>query len=101
MSNQPTDPQAPRRGRRPAADASADPASALQRERDELYDRLLRKTAEFDNFRKRIERERRELTEWAAADVLARRAAGDGRLRPRARRGRAGGGPGLPRPASS
>lgn len=52
--------------------AGASPASAdaLQRERDDLYDRLLRKTAEFDNFRKRTERERREFAEWAAADVL-------------------------------
>lgn len=46
------------------------PHEALQRERDDLYDRLLRKTAEFDNFRKRTERERREFAEWAAADVL-------------------------------
>jgi molecular chaperone GrpE len=45
-------------------------ASALQRERDDLYERLLRKSAEFDNYRKRIERERREQAEWAAADVL-------------------------------
>jgi molecular chaperone GrpE len=45
-------------------------AGQVQKERDELYDRLLRKTAEFDNFRKRIERERKEFTEWAAADVL-------------------------------
>ena len=42
----------------------------LQRERDELYDRLLRKTAEFDNYRKRVEKERRERSEWAAADML-------------------------------
>ena len=51
-----------------------DPATpgqeALQRERDDLYDRLLRKTAEFDNFRKRVERDRKEMAEWAAADVL-------------------------------
>lgn len=46
-------------------------APALQQERDELLDRLLRKTAEFDNYRKRVERERREQAEWAAADVLA------------------------------
>lgn len=45
-------------------------ADALQRERDDLLDRLLRKTAEFDNFRKRVERERKDFTEWAAADVL-------------------------------
>jgi molecular chaperone GrpE len=37
-----------------------DAVAELQRERDELYDRLLRKSAEFDNYRKRIERERRE-----------------------------------------
>ena len=30
----------------------------LQRQRDEYYDLLLRKTAEFDNYRKRTERER-------------------------------------------
>ena len=42
----------------------------LQRERDDLYDRLLRKTAEFDNFRKRVERDRKDMIEWAAADVL-------------------------------
>ena len=42
----------------------------VQRERDDLYDRLLRKTAEFDNFRKRVERDRKEMIEWAAADVI-------------------------------
>jgi molecular chaperone GrpE len=42
----------------------------LTRERDELYDRLLRKTAEFDNFRKRTERERQERSELAAADLI-------------------------------
>ena len=42
----------------------------LQKERDEFYDRLLRKTAEFDNFRKRVERDRKEMIEWAAADVI-------------------------------
>jgi molecular chaperone GrpE len=70
MSDQPIDPQDPGAAA-PAADASADPASALQRERDDLFDRLLRKTAEFDNFRKRVERDRREMIEWAAADVIS------------------------------
>jgi molecular chaperone GrpE len=46
-------------------------ADQLQKERDDLYDRLLRKTAEFDNYRKRVERERKDFTEWAAADVLS------------------------------
>jgi molecular chaperone GrpE len=51
------------------AAATADPA-ALQRERDDYYDRLLRKTAEFDNYRKRVERERREQADQAVTDVL-------------------------------
>ena len=55
---------------RAAEAAAGSPASQLQKERDEYYDRLLRKTAEFDNFRKRIDRERKDFTEWAAADVL-------------------------------
>lgn len=42
----------------------------LQRQRDEYYDRLLRQTAEFDNYRKRIERERQQVTESAAADLI-------------------------------
>jgi molecular chaperone GrpE len=42
----------------------------LQRERDALQDRLLRTAAEFDNYRKRMERDRRELSEYAASDVI-------------------------------
>ena len=41
-----------------------------ERQRDEYKDLLLRKTAEFDNFRKRTERERQSLSEAAAADLL-------------------------------
>jgi molecular chaperone GrpE len=50
--------------------ADADAFAALKRERDELYDRLLRATAEFDNYRKRIDRERRETSERVTASVL-------------------------------
>ena len=50
-------------------DASAETAE-LKQQRDEYYDRLLRKTAEFDNYRKRTERERLQLSEAAAADLL-------------------------------
>ena len=39
---------------------AGDQISPLQRERDEVYDRLLRMSAEFDNYRKRTERERRQ-----------------------------------------
>src|SRR5690349_17008030 len=42
----------------------------LQTERDDLYDRLLRKTAEFDNFRKRVDRDRKDMIEWAAAEAI-------------------------------
>ena len=48
---------------------SIDPVE-LKQQRDDYYDRLLRKTAEFDNYRKRIERERTQLSEAAAADLL-------------------------------
>jgi molecular chaperone GrpE len=44
--------------------------AALKGERDEIYDRLLRKTAEFDNYRKRVERERREQADQAVVDLL-------------------------------
>ena len=49
---------------------TTDAVQALQRERDALQDRLLRTAAEFDNYRKRVDRERRDLSEFAAADVL-------------------------------
>ena len=42
----------------------------LQQQRDEYYDRLLRKTAEFDNYRKRVERDRVQLADAAASDLL-------------------------------
>ena len=42
----------------------------LQQERDELQDRLLRTTAEFDNYRKRTDRERRELSDFITTDIL-------------------------------
>jgi molecular chaperone GrpE len=52
-----------------AAAGTADPEE-LQRQRDQHYDLLLRKTAEFDNYRKRVERERQAVTEAAAADLI-------------------------------
>jgi molecular chaperone GrpE len=42
----------------------------LRKERDSLHDRLLRQVAEFDNYRKRIDRERRESSDYAAAELL-------------------------------
>src|SRR6187402_260518 len=43
---------------------------ALKSERDALQDRLLRTAAEFDNYRKRIDRERREQADSAATSLL-------------------------------
>ncbi len=51
--------------------ASDNPEIAeLQRERDDFKDRWLRKGAEFDNYRKRVERERREQADQSVVDLL-------------------------------
>jgi molecular chaperone GrpE len=55
------------------ADTPADPArelEAMRAERDELRDRLLRRAAEFDNYRKRVERERAQSGAEAAAALM-------------------------------
>ena len=65
----PDDVEASASGEEPREQPVSDP-EALQRERDELYDRLLRKTAEFDNYRKRVEKERREQADQAIVDLL-------------------------------
>src|SRR5712675_1146160 len=52
------------------APGAAGASVELRKERDALQDRLLRQAAEFDNFRKRIDRERKDLSEFAAADLL-------------------------------
>ena len=52
------------------ASVATDAVSELQRERDELHDRWLRKSAEFDNYRKRVERERREQADQAVSELL-------------------------------
>jgi molecular chaperone GrpE len=47
------------------------PLETLRREKDAVQDRLLRTAAEFDNYRKRVERDRREQTEAVTADALS------------------------------
>ncbi len=47
-----------------------DDPSVLLQQRDEYYNRLLRTTAEFDNYRKRVERERQNVAQGAAAGLL-------------------------------
>jgi molecular chaperone GrpE len=71
----PKDQERPDAADEPTPSAEADEpqradVDALRAERNALQDRLLRTAAEFDNFRKRVERERRELAEFAAADAL-------------------------------
>jgi len=43
---------------------------ALKRERDDLYDRLLRKQAEFENYKKRTDREKSDFMQFASADLM-------------------------------
>jgi molecular chaperone GrpE len=53
-----------------AQEPTLSPEQALKQERDEVYDRLLRTTAEFDNYRKRIDRERRDQSDRTVTDLL-------------------------------
>ncbi|MGE0394185.1 MAG: nucleotide exchange factor GrpE [Vicinamibacterales bacterium] len=54
-------------------DAGAAPAGldAVLKERDALRDQLLRAAADFDNYRKRVDRERRDLVDYAATELIA------------------------------
>jgi molecular chaperone GrpE len=56
---------------REAQDSADSPLDALRKEKDALQDRLLRTAAEFDNYRKRVDRDRRDQAEAATADALA------------------------------
>ena len=51
-------------------DSEENSVENLKRERDENYDLLLRKQAEFDNFRKRVTKEKEELRLSAQAAVI-------------------------------
>jgi molecular chaperone GrpE len=66
--------QAPPDGEPPQTTVDADPPAIdvadLRRERDDYFERWRRTAAEFDNHRKRVDRERREQAEAAAADLL-------------------------------
>jgi len=55
---------------REAPGEGATQADALAQERAALYDQLLRRQAEFENYRKRMERERGEVYQRARAEVL-------------------------------
>ncbi len=57
-------------GDAPPAAPTAGALDELRREKDAMQDRFLRTAAEFDNYRKRMDRERREQSEYATTEVL-------------------------------
>jgi molecular chaperone GrpE len=54
----------------PEPEATESPLDAMRREKDALQDQLLRTAAEFDNYRKRVDRDRRDQAEAATASAL-------------------------------
>ncbi len=56
-------------GNQTSSDNPSD-VQALKEERDNLYDRLLRKQAEFENYKKRMEREKAEYAQFASAELI-------------------------------
>lgn len=54
----------------PAAGPTAEEFAALKAERDQILDRLARLQAEFDNARKRQEREKQEFKDYATGSVI-------------------------------
>jgi len=65
------DQQDPQQAESAQGESQPDPQEELRREKDALQDRLLRTAAEFDNYRKRVDRERRDLAEYTAADIVS------------------------------
>jgi len=75
MSDSPIDPQDDSPGASPADPGSDSPAlasllDAALKERDGLRDQLLRAAADFDNYRKRMDRERRDMLDYAATELI-------------------------------
>jgi molecular chaperone GrpE len=65
-----TDTKNPESSEQAASADLASVAAALAAERDELKELLLRRQAEFDNFRKRTERERSEYLQYAGMELV-------------------------------
>ena len=66
------DPDGPQAGSPEAQDGEAlkQEFENLKKERESLYDRLLRKQAEFENYKKRIDREKSEFLQFASSDLM-------------------------------
>src|SRR5437016_9556761 len=60
----------PAPGNDPPADTIASERDKLAAEKAELLDRHLRSQAEFQNFRRRVEKEKIELLEYSSAEVV-------------------------------
>src|SRR6185369_7497147 len=54
----------------PEAEGQKQELENLKKEYDSVYDRLLRKQAEFENYKKRVERERSEFAQFASAELM-------------------------------
>src|SRR4051794_5420206 len=57
-------------GEQASAGAQTGDIQKLKEERDGLYDRLQRKQAEFENYKKRVERERADFVQFASAELI-------------------------------
>jgi molecular chaperone GrpE len=53
-----------------ATDPQVTELQTLKQEKDDLHDRLLRKQAEFENYKKRVEREKSEFVQFASAELM-------------------------------
>lgn len=53
-----------------AASGAQQELQALKEERDSLYDRLLRKHAEFENYKKRMDRDRTDFIQFASSELM-------------------------------
>src|SRR5437867_10119357 len=54
----------------PATPTEKQELENLRQERDNLYDRLLRKQAEFENYKKRMDREKSEFMQFASSELM-------------------------------
>src|SRR2546422_6274020 len=54
----------------PATPTEQQELENLKKERDSLFDRLLRKQAEFENYKKRMDREKSEFMQFASSELM-------------------------------
>ncbi|HUQ49482.1 MAG TPA: nucleotide exchange factor GrpE [Terriglobales bacterium] len=71
LEERPNDPDTPSEAvaQAPASEVQ-DPLRKLQAERDALFDRLARQQAEFENYRKRVEKDKQESRDFTVVETL-------------------------------